>query len=61
MTVIFLLVYVAYCAAVIGALYVLLQYFLKSETRRLKLELVKELLEKGYEYKNIDLNNYLNN
>lgn len=61
MDIMFLLTYVIYCLAIVGSIYLFTWVHLKLETIRLKHRLLQDLMEKGYETDNIDLDKFLNN
>ena len=57
----FLLTYLIYCLAIVGVVSLIAVLYVKLEKTRIGTSLIKDLIEKGYETENIDLDKFINN
>lgn len=61
MDIMFLLTYLIYCLAIVGVVSLIAVLYVKLEKTRIGTSLIKDLIEKGYETENIDLDKFINN
>lgn len=55
----FIITYLIYILALVSVVFLFLFFHEKLEVLRIKHKLLKELIDKGYETNNIDLNNFI--